>query len=257
MNDKKNKKNIGMNIRNLLSGFNPVTGVIGLGFFIIFLIYILYYDTFVSKDRSIDYHVKIISSELDESQVATLGPQSFSYLAIIDAGSSGCRAHVYKYGKLGRLEGPLYIVPQHQSYKVKPGLSSFANNPAGSEPSLKKLIVFMKSQIPENMWQDTPIWLKATAGLRLLEKSQSDSVVLFVRNFFSDKINSPFLFHPSHVAIISGKEEGAFGWIAFNYLKKVIGPKKKGNVLPYAVVEMGGASTQVLFITLLFTNSII
>ena len=93
---------------------------------------------------------------------------------------------------------------------------------------------------------------------------------------------------------ISGNEEGGFGWIAFNYLKKVIGPKKVyidfffifsldctemisrlqcflrqlhfvhfipftlslplypftslpqiANQIPYAVVEMGGASTQV------------
>ena len=28
---------------------------------------------------------------------------------------------------------------------------------------------------------------------------------------------------------ISGNEEGGFGWIAFNYLKKIIGPKKVRN----------------------------
>jgi len=39
---------------------------------------------------------------------------------------------------------------------------------------------------------------------------------------------------------------GAFGWIAYNYLMKVIGPKKPaGTVEPYAVIEMGGASAQV------------
>ena len=43
-----------------------------------------------------------------------------------------------------------------------------------------------------------------------------------------------------------GNEEGGFGWIAFNYLKKIIGPKKSATAeSPYAVVEMGGASAQV------------
>ena len=33
-------------------------------------------------------------------------------------------------------------------------------------------------------------------------------------------------FHVYFFLSISGNEEGGFGWIAFNYLKKIIGPKK-------------------------------
>jgi len=199
-----------------------------------------------SKDRSDSYKVKVIPNSLDDEGLAALPQETFSYLAMIDAGSSGCRAHVYRYGKLGSLEGPLYVLPQHVSKKVKPGLSSFANNPQDAGVSLTGLVDFIKTQVPEADWELTPIWLKATAGLRMLEPSKSDAVLNSVRTFLSSKETSPFLFRPSWASVISGNEEGGFGWIAFNYLKKIIGPKKSANSpSPYAVIEMGGASAQV------------
>lgn len=229
---------------------NPgqLVGILFCAFLIGFLVY---YGTLsnnflkISKDRTEEYRVKIMPNHLNDAQLDALGPEKFSYLAMIDAGSSGCRAHVYRYGKLGEIEGPLYVLPKHNSKKVKPGLSSFAKAPAGAGPSLKDLVEFVKSQVPESAWQDTPIWLKATAGLRMLEKSESDAILQSVREFLGDKKNSPFLFRNSYAAIISGNEEGGFGWVAYNYLKKIIGPKKLGTEQPYAVVEMGGASSQV------------
>eukprot|EP00607_Mallomonas_marina_P002879 CAMPEP_0182429124 /NCGR_PEP_ID=MMETSP1167-20130531/25532_1 /TAXON_ID=2988 /ORGANISM="Mallomonas Sp, Strain CCMP3275" /LENGTH=445 /DNA_ID=CAMNT_0024612471 /DNA_START=449 /DNA_END=1786 /DNA_ORIENTATION=- len=164
---------------------------------------------------------------------------------MIDAGSSGCRAHVYRYGLLGSEKGSLYIVPQHVSKKVKPGLSSFAKNPTAAGESLTGLIDFLKSAIPPSEWENTPIWLKATAGLRMLQRDESANILMSVREFLGDKSKSPFLFRLSWAKVIPGTEEGAFGWMAVNYLYKVIGPKRVRGREPYAVVEMGGASSQV------------
>ena len=202
----------------------------------------------LDKDRAGAYNVKVLPSSLSDNELSALPVDAFSYLAMIDAGSSGCRAHIYRYGKLGSIDGPLYVLPQHVSKKVKPGLSSFAKLPKNAGPSLKELVDFVKSAVPEKDWAVTPIWLKATAGLRLIDSAESSAVLVSVRNFLGDKANSPFIFRASWAGIISGNEEGGFGWIAFNYLKKIIGPKKKTGVdaqLPYAVVEMGGASAQV------------
>jgi hypothetical protein len=200
-------------------------------------------------DRSSTYNVKVFSSSLSNSELEALPPTSFSYLAMIDAGSSGCRVHVYRYGKLDKESGPLFVLPQHTSKKVKPGLSSFAKNPDGAGPSLEGLITFLKEAIPESSWPHTPIWLKATAGLRMLPEAESAAILGSVRSFLRDPARSPFIFRPSYARIISGKEEGSFGWIAFNYLKKLIGPKAAGSegglAPPFAVVEMGGASSQV------------
>ena len=35
--------------------------------------------------------------------------EAFSYVSVIDAGSSGCRCHVYRYGKLGSVDGKLFF----------------------------------------------------------------------------------------------------------------------------------------------------
>eukprot|EP01032_Pedospumella_encystans_P027599 gene27599-31189_t len=83
----------------------------------------------LSEDRAENYKVKVLPASLEDAELNKLAKDTFSYLAMIDAGSSGCRAHVYRYGKLGTISGPLYVLPQHDSKKVKPGLSSFASHP--------------------------------------------------------------------------------------------------------------------------------
>jgi hypothetical protein len=191
---------------------------------------------------------KIFAPELTAAQINDLPNTDFSYLAIVDAGSSGCRAHVFRYGLLGSATGAVYVLPKHTSRKVKPGLSTFAENPSQAGESLQGLIEFMKSEIPEAEWPETPIWLKATAGLRMLDVSKSDAIMSSVRDFLSNK--SPFYFEDHFAAVISGQEEGALGWISVNYMKKIIGPFSHSASTPthdtaFAVVEMGGASTQV------------
>ena len=167
---------------------------------------------------------------------------------MVDAGSSGSRVHIYRYGKLGSKDGELYVLPSHVSFEKKPGLSSFANNPREAPQALISLIAFAKSNIPVEMWPHTPIWLKGTAGLRLLLPKQCAEILKNVRIFLEQPKNSPFLFQPRMVQVINGVEEGGYGWMAFNYLNRLIGPKNdatEGALSPYAVIEMGGASCQV------------
>lgn len=193
----------------------------------------------------------LLSSDPSVSQAAldSLPPSAYSYVAIIDAGSSGCRAHVFRYGVLGKLNGPLYVLPKHDSKKVRPGLSSFENNPSSAGPSLEGLVEFLKVQIPREKWSKTPIYLKATAGLRMLPETTSNDIISSVRQYLSDPLHSPFYFQPHYAQIIPGTEEGALSWISVNYLKNIIGPfrphRKVDRNNAYAVVEMGGASTQV------------
>lgn len=97
------------------------------------------------------FPVKILDPNLSDEDLSNLDKSKFNYLAMIDAGSSGCRAHVFRYGKLERPNGPLYVVPQHDSKKVKPGLSSFAKNPNDAGASLQGLIDFMKEQVDTSL----------------------------------------------------------------------------------------------------------
>ena len=96
-------------------------------------------NTYLQTDRADTYHVKILN--VQESDSVSAG-SSYSYLAMIDAGSSGCRAHVYRYGKLGTLDGPLYILPAHDSKKV----SFFSNSTSVDSESKHSTAVDSESQ---------------------------------------------------------------------------------------------------------------
>ena len=76
--------------------------------------------------------------------------------------------------------------------------------------------------------------------------SDSEKILDSVRKALSSP-DCPFLFHNNMASIMPGIEEGAFSWISFNYLKKLIGPKKAPTETDetFAVVDMGGASVQV------------
>lgn len=89
------------------------------------------------EDHEFSIPVKVLPGDMIDSDLVKLDKSSFNFLAIIDAGSSGCRVYIYRYGKLDNPMGPLYVVPQSESKKVKPGLSSFAKNPADAGASLQ------------------------------------------------------------------------------------------------------------------------
>lgn len=167
------------------------------------------------------------------------------YLTIIDAGSSGCRAHVFSYSQTG---AKVEVNPQHKSYKVRPGLSSYADNPSKAGESVVPLLDFIAGEIPEEKHGESPIFLKATAGLRLVEASQREAILTSVSQVFA---TSQFAFNQNDGAkVIPGTEEGGFGWMSVNFLLDTIDKDDaaEGSV---AVVEMGGASAQV---TMLYTK---
>ena len=88
--------------------------------------------------------------------------------------------------------------------------------------------------------------------MRLLSPEQQEAVLQttcdFLR-FHSDfRIDSPSSLGPcgSSVRIITGEEEGLFGWIAVNYLMDGFGPSNSDRST-YGFLDMGGASTQIAF----------
>jgi guanosine-diphosphatase len=47
--------------------------------------------------------------------------------------------------------------------------------------------------------------------------------------------------------ILDGKDEGVFAWITVNYLKHSFKENSSGRSTSYAVLDLGGASTQIVF----------
>ncbi|KAF5386727.1 hypothetical protein D9615_001521 [Tricholomella constricta] len=185
---------------------------------------------------------------------------------VIDAGSSGSRLQIYSWKdprsisivKGSELEFTLPKVEKGTErgdewvHKVEPGISSFANNPEGVAKYLQPLLSHARKHIPPSLEKETPLFLLATAGMRLLTPVKQAEVLQEACKFLvlhsSFKIDEPSTMGPcgSSVRIITGEEEGLFGWIAVNYLMDGFTGSSQ-NRTTYGFLDMGGASTQIAF----------
>lgn len=143
------------------------------------------------------------------------GEQWSQTMIIIDAGSSGSRAHVFYYRK-GRKHAqqlPDVQLPQ-ASHKITPGLSTYANEPARARDAMAELLEYVRSQIPRSRWNRTPVFLLATAGLRMIPQAQAEQVLAACAD---ELAASGLMFRSQWASIISGQEEGMYAWVAANY----------------------------------------
>ncbi|KAJ5123136.1 hypothetical protein N7448_009233 [Penicillium atrosanguineum] len=184
------------------------------------------------------------------------------YGVVLDAGSSGTRVHVYRWlrnvtARKDADADELKSLPEIKTKeewvkKIRPGVSSFADRPetVGSD-HLAELLGHAKSIIPEEDAKDTPIFLLATAGMRLL--GNLDRQLLLDQICSYARANTDFLLPDCgiHIQVIPGVTEGLYGWIATNYLMGTFdSPDKhdhgKGHST-YGFLDMGGASAQIAF----------
>ena len=97
------------------------------------------------------------------------------------------------------------------------------------------------------------MFLLATAGMRLLTPLQQARVLNAACTYL--RAASAFRIEPeskdgpcgASVQIITGEEEGLFGWIAVNYLMDGFVGRYKDAKTTYGFLDMGGASTQIAF----------
>ena len=100
--------------------------------------------------------------------------------------------------------------------KVSPGLSSMGDTPDTAFEYIRPLLVFASQNIPKEKHKETPLYILATAGMRLLEKEQQEAVLANLRRGIAE--NFDFYFPDGHLEIISGKQEGIYQWLAINYV---------------------------------------
>jgi guanosine-diphosphatase len=161
---------------------------------------------------------------------------------MIDAGSTGSRIHIYKFHNCG--PSPTY---EYETFvQTKPGLSAYAGRPDDAAQSLDLLLGAAMRAVPEALRRCTPVAVKATAGLRLLGAEQSAEILDAVRGRLSTAYPFP-LASPDPVAIMDGRDEGVYAWVTTNYLMDTIRADSPKTAVPYAVLDLGGASTQIVF----------
>ena len=164
------------------------------------------------------------------------------YAILFDAGSSGTRMEIYQFLASGPTLKPSDILELNASpAKVEPGLSSLADDPSQVEEYMTPLLESAKKTIPEDKQASTPIFLLATAGMRLLPEDQAGAILNEVRKLFNDKDKCPFMFQDDNDArIITGTTEGIYSWVTVNFLAGAYSLKG----FTYGSLDLGGASHQ-------------
>lgn len=181
-------------------------------------------------------------------------PENVKYGIVLDAGSSHTSLYIYKWP--AEKENDTGVVHQIEECKVKgPGISQYAQKLNDIGTYLTECMERARQVIPESKHKETPVYLGATAGMRLLsiENEQlADKVLTMVTESLSR-----YHFDFQGARIISGQEEGAYGWITINYLLGKFTQKltwlylkpNGGDVQEtYGALDLGGASTQITFV---------
>ncbi|KAI9368459.1 nucleoside phosphatase family-domain-containing protein [Aspergillus egyptiacus] len=204
------------------------------------------------------------------------------YGVVLDAGSSGTRVHVYRWldNAIARKEAggrDLQSLPEIKTKsswvkKIHPGMfgkqppfrigrvltvvisgvSTFADRPEEVGPQhLAELLEFARDIVPKDAIRETPIFLLATAGMRLVDEVKQklllDQVCAFARQNYDFALPDCNV----HIQVIPGVTEGLYGWIAANYLLGSFDSPGshdhgKGHHT-YGFLDMGGASAQIAF----------
>ncbi|KAM6910626.1 ectonucleoside triphosphate diphosphohydrolase 3 [Xenentodon cancila] len=179
---------------------------------------------------------------------------SLEYGIVIDSGSS--RSNVYLYEWPGEKENETGVVTEKLNCKVDgTAISGMKVDPEKDNVTWKgfqKCMDLIINTIPAGKHKTTPLFLGATAGMRLLQlenEQRSNKILASLREFLS---SLPFNFQ--NASIISGQEEGLYGWITVNYLMGKFLEKNLFNtyVRPngeetVGSMDLGGASTQIAF----------
>lgn len=169
---------------------------------------------------------------------------------IIDAGSSGTRAFIYKWTD----ESSPASLPELSLAKVKktrPGISTLAPRPLEVGDYLQPLIDAAIKEIPSKRISETPIFVMATAGMRLVQEAQRVTLLDEVCSYLRENTEFHLPDCSRHVQVISGETEGLYGWLAANYLlggfDTTPNDDDRASQDTYGFLDMGGASTQIVF----------
>lgn len=191
---------------------------------------------------------------------------------MIDAGSTGSRMHVYEWAPriltneddiADAVTGNKLSFPGTDSRwtdRLRPGLASFAELPDDQlrdavADYLQPLLDFAKTVLhaKEMNFEEYPIFLRATAGMRILNPGDRARVMQSVRDLFSNKTYCPFAFTDEQARVLSGEEESIYDWTAVNFLmgNLLVQSEGAGTVfnpkLTHGALDLGGASTQISF----------
>ncbi|XP_071430290.1 ectonucleoside triphosphate diphosphohydrolase 8-like [Pithys albifrons albifrons] len=178
-------------------------------------------------------------------------PMRNKYGLVFDAGSTHTSLYTYRWRT--DKENGTGIVSQVDVCTVSgPGISSYADDPAGAGASLKPCLDQAMKMVPAEQQRDTPTYLGATAGMRLLREQNSTKAEQVLAEVAKAIGEYPVEFRGAR--ILTGREEGSFGWITVNYLLETLVKfsfaekwEHPQDTEVLGALDLGGASTQITF----------
>lgn len=183
----------------------------------------------------------VLLSTLGNRNLAPFKSHAINYGMMIDAGSSKSELKLFQW--YGMSKDSLPELKLVGSVAKQPGIHSFITHLEDLPAYLSSLLESAKGMIPKDKWSSSPIFLRATGGMRLLNLTDQERILNLVQDDFG---RSPFLFENSWASVISGSYEALYAWVASNYQMGKFDSAISHNT--FGVMDMGGASTQLAFL---------
>lgn len=173
------------------------------------------------------------------------------YGVIFDAGSSHTDVTVYRWPSQFKDHGTAHTDEITFTNCSDVGISSFADEPEKAGETIKRCVedIVLKSLSRRDV-KKTPIYLGATAGMRLLCKRDNTSCDAILDSIRHALNRFTFRQTKNRVQVLTGKEEATFGWITANIMRGALNESKpaKNNSLLIGALDMGGGSAEISFI---------
>ncbi|KTD64933.1 hypothetical protein [Legionella shakespearei] len=152
-------------------------------------------------------------------------------IAVVDAGSTGSRLHVFAYDT-DDTNSPVDI---HEIWnkRITPGFASI-------EPNANTINVYLGTLLAGAPPEHVPVYFYATAGMRLLPASKQKRYYDELSSWFSRQSQWRLI----EAKTIMGSDEALYDWLSVNYH---LGTLQTAQTQSVGVMDMGGASVQIVF----------
>lgn len=151
-------------------------------------------------------------------------------VAIVDAGSSGSRLHIYAYDDEN---GSPSHIQELYDRKIQPGFATITLD----QENIQSYLTNLFSNVP---YTNIPVYFYSTAGMRLLPNHKQRAFYELLKNWFATQSQWQLI----DAKTITGQEEGMYGWLAVNYQLGTLSSDANSSV---GVMDTGGASVQITF----------
>lgn len=153
-------------------------------------------------------------------------------IAVIDAGSTGSRLHVYSYD-LDKTHSPVNI-NEIWNKKIRPGFATI-------EPNANTIDAYLATLLSGAPNKQIPVYFYATAGMRLLPVSKQKKYYDELQRWFAQQSQWQLV----DAKTITGNDEALYDWLSVNYHLGTLQKSQKRSTV--GVMDMGGASVQIVF----------